>query len=405
MLDVLLEAMKKSNQELFVMYNHENSDRYFCKYISNNLGTATLAFISKHRVYLIVNELDSDNAKKINFGNDNVSIYYYKNSYQLKDSVEEVIAKEKFPTKIALAYSTLGDSNADVLGHGEYVSLTKRIKETYKKYQKNVRFVSAEKIIYDIGSKKSSLQIKRMKLIGEITNRILEETFKRIKPFMSEIEISELTRETTEDITDFYINSNDIVDFDFAWDICPIVLTGVNLTKGGHSLPSVKKLKRGDTIYFDFGIKVFFKDKTILNSDIQRMGYVLKENETEPPKSVKKVFNALVSSIDAGMECMKPGVKAYKIDEIVRKEIAKYGYPDYNHATGHSVGEEVHDVGAVISTKNNKRANFALSENSIYTLEPRIAIVNGGSIEEMIQVTKFGGIPICKMQKKLYIVS
>lgn len=65
MLDVLLEAMKKSNQELFVMYNHENSDRYFCKYISNNLGTATLAFISKHRVYLIVNELDSDNAKRL----------------------------------------------------------------------------------------------------------------------------------------------------------------------------------------------------------------------------------------------------------------------------------------------------------------------------------------------------
>ncbi len=101
---------------------------------------------------------------------------------------------------------------------------------------------------------------------------------------------------------------------------------------------------------------------------------------------------------------MRPGVKGYVIDDIVRQKILKEGYPDYNHATGHPVGSQVHDMGAIISIKSSKRANIDLVEDGIYTLEPRVNIPNGGSIEEMIQVTKYGGIPICKTQKEIYIV-
>ena len=137
---------------------------------------------------------------------------------------------------------------------------------------------------------------------------------------------------------------------------------------------------------------------------MQRMGYVLKEDEKNPPKEVMKVFDTLVSAIDDGIEEMKPQVKAYKIDEVVRNKILKAGFPDYNHATGHPVGLKVHDIGAVISLKNSKRANLPLIENGVYTLEPRIQIANGGSIEEMILVTKFGGIPLCEKQEKIYII-
>ena len=67
-------------------------------------------------------------------------------------------------------------------------------------------------------------------------------------------------------------------------------------------------------------------------------------------------------------------------------------------------GLNVHDTGAIISLKKSKRANLELVDSGIYTLEPRIAIPNGGSIEEMVLVTKFGGIPLCTPQTKLYIV-
>jgi Xaa-Pro aminopeptidase len=137
---------------------------------------------------------------------------------------------------------------------------------------------------------------------------------------------------------------------------------------------------------------------------MQRMGYLLKDDEDDAPDSVKNVFNTLVISIQKGIDKMKSGVKAYKIDEIVRGEILKNNYPDYPHATGHPVGKDVHGAGALISLKGSKRANLKLVETGIYTLEPRIDIENGGSIEEMILVTNSGAIPLCNTQKELYLI-
>ena len=81
-----------------------------------------------------------------------------------------------------------------------------------------------------------------------------------------------------------------VVSYDFAWDICPIVLVGKNLEKGGHASPSNTKIKRGDTVYYDFGVKAVFEDGEILYTDMQRMGYLLKEGENVAPKKVQKVL-------------------------------------------------------------------------------------------------------------------
>ena len=274
----------------------------------------------------------------------------------------------------------------------------------YLKYKKKVKFESAEKMIYDLESRKTEKEINRLKLLADITNRILEETFKKIQIGDNEIQIVNKTKRITDEIMKLYVGSNDIVSYDMAWENCPIVLTGINLAKGGHSLPSTKKLFRGDTIYFDFGIKATFSDEMVLYTDMQRMGYALKKNEFSPPKQVMKVFNTLVNSISDGIDEMRPGVKAYKVDKVVRDEIIKAGYPEYNHATGHPVGKEVHDIGAIISIKKSKLANLELIENGVYTLEPRVNISNGGSIEEMIQVTKYGGVPLTHLQDEIYLV-
>ena len=200
------------------------------------------------------------------------------------------------------------------------------------------------------------------------------------------------------------LDKYNIATYDFAWDICPIVLVGKNLKKGGHATPSNTKIIPGNTIYFDFGIKAIFSDGMTLYTDIQRMGYLLKSDEKGAPESVNNVFNTLVLSIKKGIEKMKPGIKAYKIDDVVRGEILKKGYPDYSHATGHPVGREVHGAGALIAPKYSKRANLKLVERGIYTLEPRVNIENGGSIEEMILVTNSGAVPLCNIQKELYLI-
>ena len=404
-MELIQRLLEKYNKKVWVMYNSENDDNIFCKYFTRNLATHTICIISKDKVYIVISSLDKDNVLKIKYDKEKVKILVYHNKAELDIIIEEIIAKLNFVNDISLSYSTMSDKNTDILSHGSYVYISKLLKKPYLKYKKKIRFSSAEKIIYDLESRKTKKEIDRLKLLADITNRILEETFKCIKVGMNEIEIVNKTHEITEDVMKLYIGSNDIVSFDLAWENCPIVLTGVNLAKGGHSLPSTKKLFKGDTVYFDFGIKVEFKDETVLYTDMQRMGYVLKKNEYAPPKSVMKVFNTLVSSISDGIDEMKAGVKAYKVDNIVRGKILKSGFPDYNHATGHPVGRKVHDIGAIISLKTSKGlSSLELIENGVYTLEPRVNIENGGSIEEMIMVTKYGGIPLTKLQDEIYII-
>ncbi len=404
MLDNIKEALRKYNKKLWVMYNVENCDRLFYKYISKDLFTSSICMVTCDDVFVIVSELDLQNVEKLKYNNKKIHILVYKNREELDIIIEEIIAKLKFVNDISLSYSTISDKNVDILTHGDYVYLTKLLKKPYKKYAKKVRFTSAEKIIYYIESKKTPLQLKRLKQIAYITDEILATTFKRIKKGMTEIEIVEFTNQITKEITDRYINNNDMVFFDMAWENCPIVLIGENLKKGGHSLPSNKVLCDGETIYFDFGLEVVFSDGMKLYSDLQRMGYALKKGEIKAPHQVQNIFDTLVYAIEDGIEELKPKVKGYTIDSIVREKIKSKGYPDYNHATGHSVGISVHDIGAVISTKASKRANLELVEDGVYTLEPRISVVNGGSIEEMIQVTKFGGIPLSPLQKSIYLI-
>jgi len=401
MLENIQNLLKKYDKKIWVMLNDENSDYFFKNNITDKLSTYTICIVTQEKSYFIVNKLDEENVNFINIDRDNVYIFNTKD--ELLNILEDIFAKSSFPNTVSLSYSTIGDVNTDIISHGKYLYITKQIKYIYLKYKRKVKFDSAENIMYDILAKKTDLEIKRLKLIASITDRILEETFKKIKISMTEIDIVALTQKCAKDIMKLYIGSNDIVSYDMAWENCPIVLTGENLEKGGHSLPSDKKLMINDTIYFDFGIKVTFNDNTSLYTDMQRMGYA-KQKEDSIPENVQKVFNTLVYAVENGIEEMRPEVKGYEIDNIVRGKILKEGYPDYPHATGHPVGRNVHDVGAIISIKGSKRSKMSLVENGVYTLEPRINIVNGGSIEEMIQVTKYGGMPLCNTQKKLYIV-
>lgn len=395
--------LEENNLKLWVMINKDNSDKVFYRYISKSLSSLSICFISAHKVYILIHELDKDNINIQDFKKNNINVMIYNNSRDLADKIEDIISFFNFITPISLSYSTMSDKDVDILGHGEFLELTKILKQPYMKYKKRISFNSAEKVIYALLGTKNIRQIERIKYVANITQEILETAFKTITIGMSEIEIAKHIIEITKNISSNFIGK-EIRTISLAWENCPTVLTGINLTKGGHSVPSDKILNKGDTIYVDFGICAKYNDGEKIYSDIQRMGYALKNNESKAPRDVQNVFKSLISSIDNALEYMKPNVKAYTIDNIVRNKILRDGYPNYNHSTGHPVGLMVHDIGAVLAPKQSRRANLDLLENGVYTLEPRIAINNGGSIEEMILVTKFGGIPVCKMQKDIYLV-
>ena len=397
------KILEKLNENLWILLNSKD-DYIFNKYITNDIYNTAICFITKTKVYLLVNDLDKDKIlNKNELEKNNIIIEVYNSKESLKVKIEDIIVELGYIYDISLSYSTIGDKDTDILGHGEYLELVDVVKVPYIKYKKKMKIKSAENIIYNLLSKKTKLQIQRITQTNNITHEILKTAFKTIKVGMSEIEVASNIINLTKKITKKYLGHS-IKSVSLAWENCPFVLFGDNLTKSGHTLPSDYVLKEGMTIYVDFGICLRYSDDEKIYSDIQRMGYAKRKDENVIPYEIKQIFDDLKKSIDKGMENMKPSVKAFEIDEIVRNEIINNSYPNYNHATGHPVGLRVHDVGAIISSKNNKKANLELIENSVYTLEPRIAIANGGSIEEMILVTEYGGKFIGKCQEKIYII-
>lgn len=278
------------------------------------------------------------------------------------------------------------------------------MEKIYENNNKKVEFISSEDFLYVLEQQNSKEQIDANKLAAKRGLEILEEAFSKIKVGMSEKDVAKLVHEIFEKKPD-YLQAEGVVSEEYSWEKenCPIVLIGENLTSGGHSSPSDKILQRGNTIYFDFGVKLTFSNGIVASSDLQRTGYMLKENETKAPKEIQEPFDTLIKAMDMGIEKMVPNIEGYKIDEIVRQYIIDNGYPTYNHGTGHPVKDVAHAIGTSLSPKG-KRSSMLLQENAIYTVEPRIPIVNGCSVEEMIQVTKNGGVALCRRQKELYLL-
>ena len=67
------ELLKKNNIKLWVMYNNLRTDKYFSKYISNKIYTASYCFISQTSCYILVHDLDKDNISE--------DVKKYKNIY------------------------------------------------------------------------------------------------------------------------------------------------------------------------------------------------------------------------------------------------------------------------------------------------------------------------------------
>lgn len=388
------------NNSVWIMYSSESSDPYFRKLVTDKTIVPAVSLISRFKTIIIIHSLEADNLKE--FSGEKI---VYESKESLIYNIEESLKDMNMPKNVYLNYSDDLDTNIDVLGAGVYRFICGIIKDLYRSMDKKVQFRSADSIIYSIMDRKTDEDIKYMRIAANRALQIIEDAFKRVKIGMTEKQIVRLFHDIFNKKPE-YFKLKGIVDENFSWEksSCPIVLIGPNLSKGGHSLASDMALRPGDTIYFDFGVSIVLKNGKKYVSDIQRMGYALKDDEKCAPREVEKVFNILVQAIGLGIKNCTPEKRGYEIDEIVRNYIVSSGYPDYNHSTGHPVGEVVHGTGTSLAPKGYKRSNFFLQEKGIYTIEPRIQINNGGSIEEMVLVTKNGGETLCPPQKCLYFI-
>jgi len=331
-------------------------------YLSNFTGSSGFMLITKSKKYLFTDFRYIERAKNtIKKGIEIIDITkVWRNPKDLKAHWQSILKKHKI--------KTLGVEESDL-------TVTK-----YKKFKKISPKIKLVDISEEIEKKREVKSKTEISLIKK-SQKINEKVFIAIKKIIQ-------------------THKSSITEIDIAWKIkqlgnefgaedvsfSPIVAFGKHSALPHHE-PSKIKLKKGDIILIDMGMK--YKGYC---SDMTRMIFTSK-----PTTFQKEIYDIVLKAQEAGIKNIKAGVSGEKTDKITRDIIKDAGYGEqYGHAGGHGIGLDVHEIPS-IAEKYKK----PLRENSIVTVEPGIYIPGkfGVRIEDMILVTKTGSKNLTNIPK------
>ncbi len=292
------------------------------------------------------------------------------------------------PQHIAINYS-LDNVYADGLTHGMYLVLLDLLVGT----PYGDRLVSAEKLIGSLRSRKTPGEVERIRAAVATTALIYERTFDAIHPGMTEA-----------DVSDFMHDQMAVLGVGAAWDYegCPIVNAGPD-SPVGHGAPGDLPVQRGQIVHLDFGVR-----QDDYCSDIQRVMYLLAENEAEPPEPVRRGFEVVRAAVEAAVAAAKPGVEGRSVDAAARKVITDAGYEEYKYATGHGLGRNAHDGGPLLGPEWERYGALPrqrLEAGQVYTIEPGLVVPGYGYIglEEDVVITESGAEYLGEPQRALVV--
>ncbi len=149
-------------------------------------------------------------------------------------------------------------------------------------------------------------------------------------------------------------------------------------TDSGHGLPTTAKLSAGDLLHVDFGVR--YENYC---SDIQRLIYFKRPKEKQPPTELIDAFDTVNEIITRAAKLCQPGKRGHEIDALARQILGDYGYPEYQHALGHQLGQNVHDGGAILGPKWARYGNtpeIPLEEGNVFTLELELNLPGIGCV-------------------------
>ena len=135
-------------------------------------------------------------------------------------------------------------------------------------------------------------------------------------------------------------------------------------------------------------------------SDVNRVAYVLKDDEDAPPPLLQKMFDTCLKSTQEAVARIKPGATGLEIDEAARQVVRAAGFEEYGHATGHTTGVWVHGLGIIFGPKwraYGEKVSMKIHEGDVYAVEPSITAQSeehGGNVrlhfQEMVIVERDG---------------
>jgi Xaa-Pro aminopeptidase len=157
-----------------------------------------------------------------------------------------------------------------------------------------------------------------------------------------------------------------------------IVAAGPEHAARPHHDVSRRMIVDGDTVIIDVGALV-----DGYHSDMTR-SYVI----GEPTERQRTIYELVEVSHRAGIEALRAGAPAKRIDSACREVFDDAGYGDwFLHGTGHGVGLDIHEV-----PFHSQASDDVLEAGNVVTVEP--GLYRGGfggfRIEDLVVVTETG---------------
>lgn len=289
---------------------------------------------------------------------------------------------------------SINTSVHNVLADGLSVGMYQILKNMLKDTPFLERLISAEDIIAALNGRKTSSELELIQAAVAETDSIYEETYKFISPGKSEIDISDFMHQCLADRN---------LEAAWTYEGCPAVNSGPD-SPVGHAAPGNITIQRGHLLHFDFGVK-----KDGYCSDIQRMVYLLKPGEIEPPAEVMRGFETVRKALEAARSILLPGITGLEVDRAAREIILNAGYPEFMYATGHQLGKRAHDGGGILGPQWEVYGNLPnqiIEAGQVYTIEPGLAVPGYGYIglEEDVVVTSDGAQYLGEPQLSLVLL-
>jgi len=171
----------------------------------------------------------------------------------------------------------------------------------------------------------------------------------------------------------------------YALSFDPIVAVGANAAKP-HAMPTKRRLKRGDLLLVDAGIKYkrYCSDRTRTVVADEALHFGISQHFSH--KKIQKAYDAVHKAHDHAIAKARSGMRAKQVDALARDLITKAGFGEYFvHSTGHGVGLDIHEM-PYISANSKTR----IEDGMVYTIEPGIYIPDafGIRIEDMVAMVE-----------------
>jgi Xaa-Pro aminopeptidase len=219
-------------------------------------------------------------------------------------------------------------------------------------------------LLADVRSIKDAFEIAAIRKAADVAARAFQRMFSAVEPGITECELA-----ATLDLEMRRLGSRNSFD--------TIVAFGPNASRPHHQ-PTLRKLRRQDTVLIDFGARY-----AGYCSDITRC-LVL----GRPTAPYRRAYQIVEEAQAAAIGAIRAGVDVGAIDARARSVIRESGLPVYGHGTGHGLGLELHEAPFV-----REKAKGRLRAGQIITVEPGIYIPGklGIRIEDDILVTEGNG--------------